>query len=39
LFDPPSSTFPGGYEPNAGFTFGSFTEQLLLLIEAELNGE
>ena len=37
-FSEPSSTFIDGWEPNAGFIHNSFTEQLLLLIEAELNG-
>lgn len=39
LFDPPSTTFPDGWEPNAGFNYNSFTQELLLLIEAELKGE
>ncbi len=38
-FDPPSTTFPDGWEPNSGFKHNSFTEQLLLLIEASLKGE
>ena len=38
-FDVPSTTFPDGWEPNAGFKHNSFTEQLLLLIEASLKGE
>jgi hypothetical protein len=38
-FDTPSTTFPDGWEPNAGFKHNSFTEQLLLLIEASLKGE
>jgi len=33
------SPFKGGWEPNRGFNPGSFTEQLLLLIEAALKGE
>lgn len=33
------SPFPDGWEPNAGYNPGSFTEQLLLLIEAELKGK
>ncbi len=39
LFDPPSTTFPGGWEPNAGFVYNSFTQQLLALIQDGLNGE
>lgn len=38
-FKEESTTFPDGWEPNAGFKYNSFTEQLLLLIEAELKGE
>jgi hypothetical protein len=38
-FDPPSTTHWDGWEPNAGFIHNSFTEQLLLLIEASLKGE
>jgi hypothetical protein len=38
-FDVPSTTFPDGWEPNAGFKHNSFTQQLLLLIEASLKGE
>lgn len=38
-FGPPSATFSYEWEPNAGFKDNSFTEQLLLLIEAELKGE
>lgn len=33
------SIFPDGWEPNARYIHGSFTEQLFLLIEAELKGE
>lgn len=38
LFDPPSTTFPDGWEPNAGFVYNSFTRNLLELIEDGLNG-
>lgn len=38
-FDPESTTFPDGWEPNAGFVYNSFTRELLELIEAELKGE
>lgn len=34
-----SSTFPDGWEPNAGFKHNSFTQQLLALIEDTLKGE
>jgi hypothetical protein len=39
LFDPPSTTFEDGWDPNVGFKHNSFTRNLLNLIEAELNGE
>lgn len=39
LFDPPSTTFPDGWEPNAGFNYGSFTQDLLLLIEGHLQSK
>lgn len=39
LFDPPSTTYPDGWDVNAGYVHNSFTEQLLLLIEDELNGK
>ena len=38
-FDPESTTFVDGWEPNVGFVHNSFTQQLLLLIEDELRGE
>lgn len=34
-----STTFPDGWEPNAGFGHNSFTQQLLLLIEDALKGD
>lgn len=39
LFNPPSSTFEDGWDPNSGFKHNSFTKNLLELIEAELNGK
>lgn len=38
-FTEESTTFPDGWEPNAGFNYNSFTQELLILIEAELKGE
>ena len=35
--DTSKKTFPSGWEPGAGYN--GFTQQLLLLIEASLNGE
>lgn len=31
--------YPDGWEPISGYIHGSFTEQLLLLIEAHLQGK
>lgn len=37
--DSDPSLFPEGWEFNSGYNYGSFTEQLLLLIEDALNGK
>jgi hypothetical protein len=38
-FEPESTTFKDGWEPNDGFKYNSFTQELLLLIEYELRGK
>jgi len=38
-FSDSDSAFPDGWEPIVGYAHGSFTEQLLLLIEEALQGK